>query len=134
MRGPVQIRLVHERLWIFGVVHPCDAVVVDEMSERGKEPQSVLHHRTADGRRLTIFVVNPTNKPVPAALDISDIVTDPGNVAIQTLADREDRGKADVTNSFERSDVVTQPSDVELPSGGKLTYKCPRLSLVVLRF
>jgi alpha-N-arabinofuranosidase len=80
-----------------------------------------------DGKTLSIFVINPTLKPIDATCDLAAF---PGAKLqdVQTLSDRDHAGEPDVANTFDDPQRVAVKKSVTLPQS------FAPLTLTVLRY
>jgi alpha-L-arabinofuranosidase len=85
-----------------------------------------------DGRAVVLFAVNDTLKPITRPLDFSAFGSERRTVEVITLADRDQAGEPDVTNSFNDPDRMTPRTAKLQAASGKFDYQFPPLSLTVL--
>lgn len=88
---------------------------------------------SADGKLLTLFVINLTLAPVTRELDLSAPGVGAQQAQVWTLTDRLHAGEPDVFNSFaepERIAPTTAPLKI---AGPQFNHQFPPLSLTVLR-
>jgi alpha-L-arabinofuranosidase len=82
---------------------------------------------------LTLFAVNPTPAPVTRPLDLSAFGDGEQVLTMWTLADSEEEGEPDVTNSFAAPTRVSVAESKQRVTSGKFEYRFPPLSLTVIR-
>jgi len=87
-----------------------------------------------DGKTVTLFAVNATLDDIVRPVDISAFGEKGQELTVWTLADRKKAGEPDVTNGFgepERVGVVESKFKAE---GGRIEYRFPALSVVVMEW
>src|SRR5262249_55500261 len=105
-----------------------------ETSPAGMPALDVSATLSADGRELTLFVVNDRLEDSTLTLDLSAFGTRPQTAQTWRLADRDHAGESDVTNTFGGPErVATVQESFEVP-GPKFAFRFPALSLTVQRF
>ena len=87
---------------------------------------------TADGREVVLFAVNDTLQPITRPLDFSAFGAGARTVRVATLADRDQAGEPEVTNSFNDPDRMTPRMTTFPAASAKFDYQFPPLSLTVL--
>lgn len=88
-----------------------------------------------DRRTVTIFVVNPTRDDLDRTFDLSAFGSGGRELKVWTIADRDNAGEPDVTNSFgDPGRVTAVGSTIHARSGAQVQYQFPRLSITCLQF
>jgi alpha-N-arabinofuranosidase len=88
---------------------------------------------SSDGRRLTLFAVNPSPDPITRPIDVSAVGVAPQDVSIWTLADQQHAGEPDVANSFDDPQRVSVRQS-KLSATSPLSYCFEPYSLTVLQW
>jgi alpha-L-arabinofuranosidase len=87
---------------------------------------------SADGKRVTLFVVNPAIAVQRRTLDLTALASPDGDFDVRTLADTARAGERDAANSWREPDRIrTQQGKASL-ARGRIDYEFPPLSLTVL--
>lgn len=90
--------------------------------------------RSADGKTLAIFVVNPSMEKLPRMLDLSAFGSRETELKVWTIADRDNAGEPDVTNRFDDPARVTAvASAVRVTSTKGVLYTFPSLSITCIQ-
>jgi alpha-N-arabinofuranosidase len=89
---------------------------------------------SADGRAVTLFVVNEELDEIRGQLDFSGFGTRGGAVSVWRLADRDRAGEPDVTNAFGDPERVATVEESHNAPGPVFPTAFPPLSLTVLRW
>lgn len=89
---------------------------------------------SADGKTLTLFVVNESGDAIERPLDLSAFGAEGQNAEIWTLEDTRHAGEPDVTNSFADPERVVPVHTTFQAASAKFTYRFPPYSLTVLRW
>lgn len=90
---------------------------------------------SADGRTVTLFAVNPTLEDIDRTIDLSGFGVARPELKVWTVADRENAGQPDVTNSFDDPErVAISSSTLRIKQPAALQYQFPKLSLTCLQF
>ena len=87
---------------------------------------------SADGRTLTLFVVNCDLRPVKRDLDLSALGVGAQRAKAWTLTDRLHSGEPDVFNSFAEPERIAPTIASPTIDGSHFSYSFPALSLTVL--
>jgi alpha-L-arabinofuranosidase len=88
----------------------------------------------ADGREVILFAVNDTLQPITRPLDFSAFGAEGRTVQVVTLADRDQAGEPDVTNTFNDPDRMAPQTTTFPAASAKFDYPFSPLSLTVLRW
>jgi alpha-N-arabinofuranosidase len=88
---------------------------------------------SADGRTLSLFVVNCTTELQPRTLDLGALAPLDPSVQVWTLADTAASGERDAANDWRQPDRIRVVARNAALDGAKLVYRFPPLSLVVLK-
>ena len=87
---------------------------------------------SADGRRLSLFVVNPAKEPATKTVDLTAF----GNVAstarVWTVADADDARDPEATNTFARPErIATRTTTISI-AGQRFSYRFPAYSVTLM--
>jgi len=99
---------------------------------QGDAPLDASATRTADGRRVSIFVVNQTVQPRKQTIHLAALDPQADEVGVWTLADTLHAGERDAANSWHEPERIRTVSSRATLTRGKLAYQFPPLSLTVL--
>ncbi|MFI5381949.1 MAG: alpha-L-arabinofuranosidase C-terminal domain-containing protein, partial [Tepidisphaerales bacterium] len=87
---------------------------------------------SADGRRLAVFVVNPTTAPQKRTLNLSALAPASEAVDVWTLADTAQAGERDAANSWREPERIRTTAGKADAADGILVYQFQALSLTVI--
>lgn len=106
-------------------------LLYDLPTEGGLDVSAVL---SADGSAITLFAVNFTGGEIVCPIDLSAFGAQGRKAQVWLLADREQAGEPDATNSFaDPTRIAPVRSAFQTPSA-RFTYSFPPYSLTVLRW
>lgn len=89
---------------------------------------------SADSHTLTLFAVNPTEKDIGRTIDLSAFGSGRAELKVWTVADRQNAGQPDVTNSFgDPERIATSSSTFPVERLAAINYRFPKLSLSCLQ-
>lgn len=87
-----------------------------------------------DRRTVTVFAVNPTLNDMNRTIDLSAFGSGGKELKVWTIADRDNAGEPDVTNTFDNPNrVTTSASTLPLDKSATITYQFPKLSVTCLQ-
>lgn len=89
---------------------------------------------SSDGKTVTLFAVNPGEKPVSRPIDLSAFGAGGQSMEVWTLADRRQAGEPDAANSFDDPTRIAPVRSAFHAGGPRFTYEFPAYSLTVLRW
>ncbi len=89
---------------------------------------------SAEGDVLTLFAVNPTLDAITRPVDLSAFGNGGQTAEVWTLADTQQAGEPDVTNSFAEPGRVAVVESKVQAKAAQFEYRFPALSLTVLRW
>jgi alpha-N-arabinofuranosidase len=87
-----------------------------------------------DGRSVVLFAVNDTLADITRPLDLTAFGVGTGEAEVWTLADREQAGEPDVTNSFADPERVVPAKSTWQAASACAEFRFPALSLTVIRW
>ena len=88
---------------------------------------------SADGKALSLIVVNPQGKPVVKAVNASAFRRVQPTAAVWTIADADQAGDIEATNSFERPERIAARASRLENAGAKFSYTFPAYSVTLIR-
>jgi alpha-N-arabinofuranosidase len=89
---------------------------------------------SGDGKELTIFAVNISDREITRPIDLSRFDLQADNVEVWTLADRDRPAEPDATNSFDDPERIRPVHATHAARPGLASYSFPAYSLTVLRW
>jgi alpha-N-arabinofuranosidase len=105
-----------------------------ESGNGGRGAPDVSVTLSEDGSVVTLFAINATLDDVERQLDFSAFGEHGQTVSLWTLADRNDAGEPDVTNSFAEPERVAPAASTFRADGARFAYRFPALSLTVMEW